>query len=57
VQGALQTLDVPTKHDIDALSNQVHALAQMATRLSARLEETQSGVKTKAKKKSKHTHT
>ena len=56
VQGALQTLDVPTKHDIDALSNQVHALAEMATRLSARLEETQSGVKTKAKKKSKHPH-
>jgi hypothetical protein len=57
VHGALQTLDVPTKDDIDALSKQVHALTKVANRLSARLEETQPGAKTKAKKTSKRAHT
>jgi poly(hydroxyalkanoate) granule-associated protein len=39
VQRALHTLDVPTKHDIDALSKRVHELTKVADKLSAALEE------------------
>ena len=56
VEGALQSLDVPTKHDIDALSKQVHASTKVANRPSGRPEQTQSGAKTKTKKKSKRAH-
>ena len=53
VHGALQNLNVATKHDIDALSQQIHALAKVTSKLSARIEETQSGGKPKGKRKSK----
>jgi hypothetical protein len=56
VQGALQSLDVPTKQDIDTLSEQVHALAKVANRLSAQLGETQSGAKTKTRRTSRRAH-
>jgi outer membrane murein-binding lipoprotein Lpp len=49
----LQSLDVPTKHDIDALSKQVHELTEVTNRLSAHLEETESAAKKTAKKTSK----
>jgi len=50
VQRALHSLDVPTKHDIDGLSNRVHELTKVADRLSAHLEETQPAAKRTAKK-------
>jgi hypothetical protein len=56
VQGALQSLDVPTKQDVDALSKQVNALTKVANKLSAQLGETQSGVKTKTKRTSRRGH-
>ena len=57
VQLALQSLDVPTKQDIDALSKRVQELTKVADRLSARLEETRSAAKPKSKKSSGRTHT
>lgn len=39
VQRALHSLDVPTKHDIDALSKRVHELTKVADKLQASLEE------------------
>jgi len=50
VQRALHSLDVPTKHDIDALSKRVHDLTKVADKLSAHLEETQPAPKPTAKK-------
>ena len=50
VQRALHSLDVPTKHDIDALSKRVHELTKVADKLSAHLEETQPAAKPTAKK-------
>jgi poly(hydroxyalkanoate) granule-associated protein len=57
VQRALHSLDVPTKHDIDALAKRVHDLTKVADKLSAHLEETQSAAKTPAKKTSTRAHT
>ena len=68
VQRALHSLDVPTRHDIDALSKRVHELATVADKLSAHLEETpsdksdtkietQSDTKAKPKKRSKRPQT
>jgi hypothetical protein len=57
VQRALQSLEVPTKHDIDTLSKRVHELTQVTDRLSAHFEETQSDAKTKPRRKSKRAHT
>ncbi len=57
VQRALHSLDVPTKHDIDALSKRVHELTKVADKLSAHLEETQSAAKPAAKKASTRAHT
>jgi poly(hydroxyalkanoate) granule-associated protein len=57
VQRALHSLDVPTKHDIDALSKRVHELTKVADNLSAHLEETQSAAKTTVKKPSTRAHT
>ena len=57
VQGALHSLDVPTKQDIDALSKRVQELTKVADRLSAHLEETRSAAKPKSKKSSGRTHT
>jgi len=56
VQGALHSLDVPTKQDIDALSKRVQELTKVADRLSARLEDTRSTAKP-SKKSSGRTHT
>ncbi len=53
VQRALLRLDVPTKHDIEALSKRVDELTKVANRLSAHVEETQLAAKTTAKKTSK----
>ncbi len=39
VQRALHSLDVPTKHDIEALSKRVQELTEVADKLSAHLEE------------------
>jgi poly(hydroxyalkanoate) granule-associated protein len=39
VEKALHTLNVPTKHDIDALSKRVHELTKVADKLSVALEE------------------
>ncbi len=39
VEKALHTLNVPSKHDIDALSKRVHELTKVADKLSAALEE------------------
>ncbi len=39
VERALHTLNVPSKHDIDALSKRVHELTKVADKLSAKLEE------------------
>lgn len=55
VDGALQRLDFATKHDIDALSKQIHALSEVTNKLFARLEKTQSGAKTKTRKTAKKT--
>ena len=57
VQRALHSLDVPTKHDIDALSKRVHELTKVADKLSAHLEETQPAAKPAAKKPSTRAHT
>ena len=57
VQGALHSLDVPTKQDIDALSKRVQELTKVADRLSAHLEETRPAAKPKSKKSSGRTHT
>lgn len=57
VQRALHSLDVPTKHDIDALSKRVHELTKVADKLSAHLEETPPAAKPTAKKTSTRTHT
>ena len=57
VQRALHSLDVPTKHDIDALSKRVHELTKVADKLSAHLEETQPVAKPTAKKPSTRAHT
>ena len=57
VQRALHALDVPTKHEIDALSKRVHELTKVADKLSARLEETHADAKTTAKKTSTRAHT
>jgi poly(hydroxyalkanoate) granule-associated protein len=56
VQRALHSLDVPTKHDIDALSKRVHELTKVADKLSAHLEETQAAAKPSAKKSSTRAH-
>jgi len=57
VQRALHSLDVPTKHDIDALSKRVQELTKVADRLSASLEESGHGeAKTAAKKTSTRSH-
>ena len=56
VQRALHSLDVPTKHDIDGLSNRVHELTKVADRLSAHLEEAESAAKPAAKKPSTRAH-
>ena len=56
VQRALHSLDVPTKHDIDGLSNRVHELTKVADRLSAHLEEAKSDAKPAAKKPSTRAH-
>jgi len=52
VQRALHSLDVPTKHDIDALSKRVHELTTVADKLSAHLGEAESAAKPTAKKTS-----
>ncbi len=52
VQRVLQSLDVPTKNDIDALSKQVQNLTEVAQRLSAHLQEAQTAAKTKPKRTS-----
>ncbi len=52
VQRALHALDVPTKHEIDALSKRVQELTKVADKLSASLDE-----KTAAKKPSTRAHT
>ena len=54
VQGALRSLDVATKQDIDALSKRVHELTKGVDKLSASLEE--SGHEAAAKKATR-THT
>ncbi|MBT3069367.1 phasin family protein [Rhodomicrobium sp. Az07] len=46
VARALHSLDVPTKHDIDALSKRVHELTKVAEKLSAKLDEDSDGGKT-----------
>ena len=51
VQRALPSLDVPTKHDIDALSKQVEELTKVTNRLSVRLEKTQSAAKKRARRR------
>ena len=56
VQRALHSLDVPTKHDIDGLSNRVHELTKVADRLSAHLGEAESAAKPAAKKPSTRAH-
>lgn len=56
VQRALHSLDVPTKHDIDGLSERVHELTKVADRLSAHLEEAESAAKPAAKKPSTRAH-
>ena len=56
VQRALHSLDVPTKHDIDALSKRVHELTKVADKLSAHLEEKQPAAKPAAKKSSTRAH-
>jgi BMFP domain-containing protein YqiC len=56
VQHALNSLDVATKHDIDALSKQVTELTNVTNKLSAHLEEAQSAAKATAKKASKDAH-
>jgi poly(hydroxyalkanoate) granule-associated protein len=57
VQRALHSLDVPTKHDIDALSKRVHELTTVADKLSAHLEGAESAAKPTTKKTSTRTHT
>ena len=52
VQRALHSLDVPTKHDIDALSKRVHELTKVADRLQSSLEESGKGADAAKSKKS-----
>ncbi len=52
VQRALHSLDVPTKHDIDALSKRVHELTKVADRLQSSLEESGKGEDAAKSKKS-----
>jgi poly(hydroxyalkanoate) granule-associated protein len=54
VARALHSLDVPTKHDIDALSKRVHELTKVADKLSESLEESGKNAKSAAKKSSSH---
>ena len=56
VQRALHSLDVPTKHDIDALSKRVHELTKVADKLSAHLEETQPPAKPAAENVNARSH-
>jgi len=53
VARALHSLNVPTKHDIDALSKRVHELTKVAEKLSASLEESGKTAEAHATKASK----